>query len=225
MTNPPLRITLFGATGRIGRHVLREASRRGHRVTAFTRRPDQLAYVDGLEAVVQGDARDPRPVRTAIEGGDAVVAMINAANRKGPHPAEEAARVITRVMSDLGLRRLVFTSAYGMIAQRPRLLAPLVRLAFGPVFADAARMERVVSATDLDWTIARLTQVTNRAPKRKYRTSVDPFSRGPYSLTRPDAAAALLDIVADHSFAGLIVNVAGGAPLRQTPEASSLDTD
>jgi putative NADH-flavin reductase len=37
-----MKLTVFGATGRTGRHLLTEGARRGHQLTAFARRPQAL---------------------------------------------------------------------------------------------------------------------------------------------------------------------------------------
>jgi putative NADH-flavin reductase len=71
-----MKLTVFGATGRTGRHLLAEGARRGHRLTAFARRPQAVDDRTALAAVVQGDACDPRAVRTAIDGADAVISTI-----------------------------------------------------------------------------------------------------------------------------------------------------
>jgi len=79
-----MKLTVIGATGRTGRHVVDEALRRGHKVTAFTRRPEALTERSRLDGVVVGDGRDPEAVRKAVSGADAVIAIVAAASRKGP---------------------------------------------------------------------------------------------------------------------------------------------
>jgi putative NADH-flavin reductase len=203
-----MRITVCGATGRIGRRLLAEGPRRGHQLTAFTRRPHFLADPAALAAVVHGDARDPQAVGKALDGADAVISTISPASRNGPYPVAEASRVIVRVAADLGVRRLVVTSPYGMVAERPRLIAPLVRRWLAAPFADAAAMEQLVSASDLDWTVVRLPLLTDKPAAGRFRTSRELFTRGPYPLTRADAATALLDIAEDRSLAKTVINVA-----------------
>ncbi len=63
-----MKIAVFGATGRTGRHVLEQGLRRGHLMTAFTRRPQELTNVQGLQAVVPGDGRNLSEVRNAVLG-------------------------------------------------------------------------------------------------------------------------------------------------------------
>jgi putative NADH-flavin reductase len=203
-----MRITVFGATGRTGRHLLAEGLRRGHQLTAFTRRPDALADAAALAAVVVGDARDPEAVRKAVDGADAVISTISAERRTGPYPVAEATAVIAAAMADLGVRRLVVTSPYGMVADRPRLLAPLVRRWLAAVFADASAMERAIAASELDWTVVRLPLLTDRPARGRFRTSGELFAGGPYALARADAAAALLDTAEAGNLARTAVNVA-----------------
>ncbi len=72
MTHEPLRILSVGATGSIGVHVVDEALSSGHRVRALVRDPGKLTRRLGLEAVV-GDLTRPDPLRSTIEGVDAIV--------------------------------------------------------------------------------------------------------------------------------------------------------
>lgn len=203
-----MRLTVFGSTGRTGCQVLAEGNRRGHRITAFTRRPDTIADPSTLAAIVSGDGRDPDAVRTAIAGTDAVIAIIAAPSRKGPHHIADVARTITGAMSETGVRRLVITSAYPIVGVKPRLPIALLKLVFADAYADGAAMEQLVSTSGLDWTIARLNRLTDEPPRGTIHTSHDLLDR-PSAITRTDAAAALLDIVEDETLTGTAVNLAG----------------
>src|SRR5437899_8727598 len=76
-------IVVIGSTGRTGRLVLDEGLRRGHSMTAFTRRPDSLAGIRGLKAVVRGDGRNLEDVRRAIARQDAIIPIVLSQGR-GP---------------------------------------------------------------------------------------------------------------------------------------------
>lgn len=121
----------------------------------------------------------------------------------------DIARTITEVMESLGVSRLVATSAYGMVAKRPYILAPLVRRILRATFADQLAADHIIEASDLDWTILRATRLTNGAGRRPPRLSTDLFTSGPYSLARVAYATALLDLAEDHSHARQIVNITG----------------
>lgn len=205
-----MNLTVLGAAGRTGRHVAEQAVTRGHRVTGFTRRPAALADCAGLASLVHGDGRDPQAARKAVQGADAVIAVIGPASRNGPHQVAEAAGALIAAMRNEGVRRLVVTSAYPLVADRPRLLIALLRTILAAVYADAAAMERAVSDSGLDWTIARLNRLTSNPATGQARTSSGLFTR-PTAITRADAARVLLDITEDQALARTAVNIAGPA--------------
>jgi putative NADH-flavin reductase len=207
-----MKLIVFGATGRTGRHVLAEGGRRGHQMTAFTRRPqglDDHGDHAAPAAVVHGDARDPDAVRKAIDGADAVISTIAGAVRNDPHRLADTARVIAQAMADLGVRRLVVTSAYPIIVEDPPLAMAVLRRLLAASYADGAEMERIVAGSGLDWTIARLNRLTNKPATGRVHTSRGLPAR-PRAIARADVAALLLDIVDDLTLAGTAINVAGG---------------
>jgi putative NADH-flavin reductase len=203
-----VKLTVFGATGRTGRHLLAEGARRGHQLTAFTRRAQALDDPTAVAAVVQGDARDPHSVRTAIDGADAVVSTIAGAGRKDPHRLADTTRVITQAMADLGVRRLVVTGAYPTIVEDPPLAMAVLRRLLATSYADNVAMERLVATSGLDWTIVRLNRLTNRAAGGRVHTSRGLLAR-PRGIARADAAATLLDTIEDPTLARAAINVSG----------------
>jgi len=139
-------------------------------------------------------------------GPDAVV--------HGPwHPGTEVAprfvsRVLTEAMTDLGVRRLVVTSVYPIVADKHRLPIALLRLLFADAYADVSTMEQIVSACDLDWTIVRLNRLTDRPARGGVRVSGGLFDK-PSAMSRSDVATALLDVVDDDTTVKAAINTAG----------------
>lgn len=214
MPQPTSKITVLGATGRTGRHVLGLAARRGMSVTVLTRRPHLLANPDGIDRVITGDGTDPPAVREAVTGADTVVAIIGASSPRGPHQIAAVTRLLIPAMTGAGVSRFVITSAYPVVAVKPRLQIGLLRFMLADVYADAAAMEQIVSSqAGVGWTIARLNRLTDGPARGGTRISRELLTR-PSALTRADAAAALLDIAADASLATAAVNVAGPATRR-----------
>lgn len=141
-----MRIAVFGSTGGNGRLVLGEAIRRGHSVTAFARWGHPLAEVAGLYAVVEGDATDPAAVEKEIAGQDAVIATVRS---RGPDGIlTRVALTVTAAMESHGVSRLVATSAYGMVANHPYVLASIVRRFFAREYADQSAADLVIESSD-----------------------------------------------------------------------------
>ena len=202
-----MRIVVFGSTGGTGRLILAGASRRGHEVTAFARRPGALAGVPGLAAVVEGDGRDQDLAAKAVSGQQAVIMTVS--GRGQPGVVAAVARAVTAAMAGAGVSRLVSTSAYGMAATRPYLVAPAIRRVFAGAFADQLAADQIIQDSELDWTIARATRLTARPAHHPPRHSTAAFTTGPYSLSRTAYAAALLDLAEGGAYARQIVNITG----------------
>jgi hypothetical protein len=203
-----VKLTVIGSTGRTGRLVLADAARRGHRVTAFTRRPHELPELPAAVRVVHGDGRKAQDVREAVAGSDAVIAIVAASKRSGPHQTAEVAGGLTEQMAALDVPRLVITSAYPIVGTTPRVPIALLRLMLADAYADVRTMESIVTQSDVDWRIVRLNRLTDRPAIGASRISRDVFAR-PTAISRADAAAVLLDIAADDGLARTAVNVAG----------------
>ncbi len=73
---PPERILIVGATGGIGRELVRQALERGYSVTAFVRNPARLPIQHPQLTVKQGDALDYASVEAAVRDQDAVVSAL-----------------------------------------------------------------------------------------------------------------------------------------------------
>ena len=78
-----MKLTVFAATGGIGRHLLDQAVAAGHDVTAVARNPRNLSR---QARVITTDltAPDPAVLESAIDGTDAVLSGL------GPHPHSDA---------------------------------------------------------------------------------------------------------------------------------------
>src|SRR2546427_11942855 len=90
---PNRNIAVIGSTGRTGRLVLDEGVRRGHSMTAFTRRPERLEGVPRLKSVVPGDGRNLDDIRRAVAGQDAVISIVSSEGRGPTTVMSEVTRV------------------------------------------------------------------------------------------------------------------------------------
>ncbi|MHA6630712.1 NAD(P)-dependent oxidoreductase [Pseudonocardia sichuanensis] len=210
-----MRITVFGATGGTGRHVVEQALDAGHHVTAVVRDPARLGLpaADRLDVVtVQLD--DRAAVRAAVAGSDAVVDALGSGS--GPTTVRtDAARVVVAAMRDAGVRRLVVVSAAGAHTTGDTafvrfVVKPVLGYVLRHPFADMRAMEEVVRASDLDWTIVLPPQLTDGPRTGAVRRRVGANVRGSYRLARADLAAAVLDAVGDDGVRHASLSVAAG---------------
>jgi uncharacterized protein YbjT (DUF2867 family) len=68
-----MNVTVFGATGGIGREVVTQALDAGHHVTAYLRNPTKLTVTHPNLTVITGELTDRDTVQRAVHGADAVM--------------------------------------------------------------------------------------------------------------------------------------------------------
>ncbi|WP_298803705.1 NAD(P)-dependent oxidoreductase [uncultured Pseudokineococcus sp.] len=204
------RLLVLGANGPTGRRTVDQALERGHEVHALTRHPESFSlerHPDGHPRlrVVAGDATDEAVVDAAVAEADAVVCTIGTAfTRKPVEVYSVTARLLVAAMRRHGRRRLVVVTSGGVDTGHPapravaRLSRSLMRDHLGrTVYDDMQRMEDLVTASDLDWTVVRPPGLVDRdgTGYAVAETRID----GPL-MARGDLAAMLLDQLEDDRF-------------------------
>lgn len=210
----PLRVLVLGANGPSGRRTVQQALDRGLRVDALTRRPGSFPIRHERLRVVGGDATDTAVVDAAVAPCDAVISVIGTSFTRRPVEVYSvSARLVVAAMQRHGQRRLLTVTSTGLTppserrdpSLAERVMSPLFRRTVGrTVYDDMERMEAVVSASSLDWTIVRPPGLTDE-PGTGYATAEN-WVDGAY-CARNDLAAMLLDQLDDDRFVRRIAAV------------------
>jgi len=198
------RILVLGASGPTGRHVVDQALQQGHDVTAFVRDPARLPVQHARLRVVAGDATDPDAVRQAVRGQDAVISTLGVGQSFASNEliTRSVPNIVT-AMQGANVRRLVFTSAFGVGASYRDV--PLVpRIFMGTllrgIYADKRMGEELLRASDLDWTLVCPTGLSNAPGTGTYRVGERLELRGFPTIPRADVAHFLLTQVSDRRY-------------------------
>jgi uncharacterized protein YbjT (DUF2867 family) len=184
-----MKLTIFAATGGIGRQILDQALVAGHDVTAVVRNPHKLPAAE--MRVVAADLSDPEPATldSAVRGADAVLSGLGPRSRSEAGVASQGTRAMVHAMKAAQVRRIVVVSAapIGTVPSpgRPNppkhdagdgflmrnLFSPLIKTILAGHYADLAVMEDIVRESCLDWTIVRPPRLTNKLLTGTYRTA------------------------------------------------------
>ncbi|MFI5962958.1 NAD(P)-dependent oxidoreductase [Streptomyces asoensis] len=198
-----MKFTVFGATGGIGREIVRQALDAGHEVTAVVRDPARLGVTGGLLEVVRADLDDPRALRPAVRGRDAVLSGLGARRRKDAGVAARLTRTVLSALEAEGVRRLLVVSA-GPVGPEPegdgaldRAVRGIVSAALKDVYADLRAMETELARSATDWTVVRPPRLQDKPVTGSYRSVVGGFPRRGRFIGRADVAHAMLAMVAD----------------------------
>jgi uncharacterized protein YbjT (DUF2867 family) len=204
-----MNITIFGATGNIGHHVVVQALGDGHDVTAFTRDAARVTVEHGRLQTVEGEVTDPAACLPAVKNADAVIVVLGA-GRKG-EIREAGTRAVVEAMEQTGGGRLVCQSTLGVGSSRPNLSLLWKYVMFGallrPAYADHVRQERVVEESDLDWTIVRPSAFADQSPGPVRHGFGGSESGLRLKIARADVAAFLLAQIEDETYLRCAVSV------------------
>ena len=196
-----MRITLFGSTGGTGRHLLQQAATAGHSVTAVVRRRPAEPVIPASR-VVEADVMDPDAIADAVAGAEAVISALGLRRGSTEPVVAPGVESIIEAMQRTGTGRLVVITASGHVRDphddffTAALFKPVLRRVLRAPFVDFAHADRLVSTSDLDWTIMRPPRLTDGG-RRPYRTAVDHTVRRGLSISRADLAAATLAAAGD----------------------------
>lgn len=210
-----MNITVFGASGGIGTHLVTLAVQRGHQVRTVYRTTPQDPPPGQAEILISEDIFDPAFAAKAVRGADVVAIAVgpNFATRHNPRtimtsPADlhrRLARTIIAAIKDSATpARLIAVSTASMgpadsiMGAGPRLLFRFFRTVavpnLGRVGQDLQAMEEELAASGLDWYALRPVKLTDGPLTRNVRAT-DRFAMK--TISRADVAWHALALAED----------------------------
>ena len=199
-----MRIAVFGAFGQTGRAVCEEALDRGHAVTAHI--PPEAEFsieADGL-TIVRGDVYNGEGVEAAVTDAEAVVNVLGKRRGSPSDLLSVAGEHVLSAMAAEGIDRYVVLLGTGVRANgesgslSERVMRMLLKLLAQDVLADSTGHARRVQASNLDWTIVRVSRLVDQEPIGRYR--IGDIQSGVVGINRADVAMCLIDRVEADDF-------------------------
>lgn len=189
-----MKITVFGATGSIGKHFVGQALDSGQMVTAVARESSKIARSDPRLATIVADVlvNDSR-LRNAVAGADAVIIALGDGMRGRVRAA--GTKNIIAAMKSVGTKRLICQSTLGAgdsFANLNWLWRFIFRVPLRKAMADHQLQEKYVRESDLDWTIVRPAAFTDGERTGRYQHGFDQYAK---NLTLKIARADVADFM------------------------------
>jgi len=202
-----MKLILFGATGKTGMHVWRQALDQGHEVTAFTRSASKFsADIPGLR-VAQGDVTDPTSVANAVAGHDAAIIALGSNGLRDKTTLTAGTENVIGGMAQHQVGRLVVLSAAGVgesWKQTPWLARIMFRTLLRNIYADHEAQEELVRGSGMDWTIVRAAILKDDPATGQYSAS----NEGKVGhINREDLAHFLVQQADDSGYSGQAISV------------------
>ena len=197
-----MNVLVLGASGGVGKHLVRLACDQAHIVTALVRRADGI---DSRARILIGDVLRPGCLDEHMRGHQVVLSALgikrtNPANpwsalASPPDFSSRTAAMLVNAMRQHSLARVIAVSAAGVAdsAARMNLLMKffVAKSNVGIGYRDLAAMERVFADSGLDWCCPRPTRLTSGPLTRRVKVMESfPMTAG---ISRADVAWWMLE--------------------------------
>jgi len=204
-----MKLTIFGASGKTGVELLRQALEKGHEVTAFLRDPARLPVKHDLMELVIGDVLTAENIADAVQGQDAVVCILGSNDLKKTNIRSTGTANIIKAMKQENIQRFIVVSAMGT-GDSWHTLSSTGKFLYATVLKssreDHEAQETAVKESGLDWTIIRPSGLTDEPRTGGYEVGEN-IPAKTSRIARADVADLILKELEQNAFIGKAVTI------------------
>ena len=174
-----MKITIFGATGLVGKQVVRRVLAEGYSVLAFGRNIEQfldLAARNKNLEVVKGYVFDESEVLNAVKGSDAVISTLGGSFDGKDKTRSLGIKNIVVQMKNAGVKRIIALGGMGLLNDGENGLlmdSPDYPEMYKPVGKEHLQAYQYLADSDLDWTFVCAPDIIDDDANQKYTTKAD----------------------------------------------------
>ena len=203
-----MKIIVFGANGRTGQELIKQAVNKGIEVTAFVRNAESIKLQSDKLNIVVGQATNYEDVKKAIAGHDAVVSCIGGAGIKVSTIITDITNNVVNAMNEVGIKRIVQVSSAGVHNELTGLIGKLSTMMLKNALKDHEGAYNKLKSGKVNYTLARPMALTEEAYTGVYRESESGVPKKGRNISRADVADFLLMALQDDNYIGKSVGLA-----------------
>lgn len=203
-----MKITIFGASGRTGRELIRRLLERHHEVIAFVRSEGDFPISHDRLNLVRGDLTRLDDVTKAMTGQDAVVSTLGPRTllTRVPELVTGVRRIVS-AMTTCDVRRIVYISALGVgdsERDQNRFFRWVIRpVLLGRDYADHLENESTIRKSGLEWVIVRPARLVDGPSRGSYQVDLRLSATFPFGrIARADVADFIVGQLENPTFVG-----------------------
>ena len=201
-----MKITLFGATGQTGHHVLQAALNKGYEVSALVRNPDKIdaallkQYNERLR-LVKGDILDPEAVAKALTGSEGFIFAVGPVKGSPPDLPERATQTVLAAAKQAGVTRFVWLLGAGVVDSRDepdmirKVMQRLMRVFAKSLLESSQNAYDQIIQSGMDYTVVRPPVLSNKASQGSLSASYKPPK--PSAISRADLGAFMVNALTE----------------------------
>ena len=202
-----MTITVFGASGAIGKLFIRKALDEGLCIRAYMRNPSKFDLKHQNLTIIQGDLHDFDKIRRTVAAADTVISTLGPPLKRNysDFAVLEGYKNIVKSMEQENVKRFITiaTPSVKSTEDKPSLITILpsimAKIFFPSAYQEIVQVGRVVQTSQLDWTIVRIIAPNNKPQSEKIKVSFGDTKTG-WGISRADIADFLFTQIQDKQF-------------------------
>lgn len=192
-----MKLILFGATGMVGRHLVRQALYKGHDVRIFGRNVFTAGLPENQQLErVQGALFDAGQVAHALKGCDAVLSSLGGGIDGHDKTRSLGMKNIIAQMEKTGVKRIIGIGGLGVLqATEDKLLldSPDYPEAYRAVGEEHRKAWEYLQQSQLNWTFVCPPDILDEEATGSFQVSADyPPAENKYQIRAGDLALFML---------------------------------
>ncbi|MFD2587333.1 NAD(P)-dependent oxidoreductase [Croceitalea marina] len=200
-----MKLLLLGATGRTGKLVLKKALNKGYQVNCLSRKSNRIPKSEGV-TIFEGIPNNEDDLNRAISGCDYIISVLNISRKSDfpwaslRTPKTYLSDVLTKLVpiaKEHNIKRISICSAWGVAETKndiPKWFKWFINNSnIGVAYKDHERQEKILSNSDVDWTIVRPVGLTNSKREERIRETFDNKPKPSILISRKSVANHLLE--------------------------------
>lgn len=176
-----MKITVFGATGMVGRHVVSQALLKNHIVRAFGRNVHELKDNNKNLELIKGGVFDTEDIFKSLSGSDAVISVLGGSFDGLDKTRSLGMKNIITQMKNTGVMRIIALGGMGVLDHPDGGLIidqPEYPKEYLPVGKEHQKAWEILVDSDLDWTFVCSPDIINAEVSGRFLTSVNHLPEG-----------------------------------------------
>jgi putative NADH-flavin reductase len=197
------KIIVFGASGGTGKLVTQQALLAGNQVTVVVRNPTAFTIQHQNLEIIKGDVFQLSTFENALKDKDVVVSCLGIQKREPTTVYSDGVTNIIKAMQTNNVNRIICLSA-GAVIVPPKgsfmskfFIKNILQKIFKYLYADMLVMEKILKATNLNYTIVRPPWLRDTKHTGIYRIANNVHLDNPTKISRADLADFIVTHLTD----------------------------
>ena len=168
-----MNITIIGASAGIGLETVKRGLNRNHTITTLSRSEIKIEKNNSLKMIL-GDATHKADLLKSIQNTEAIIVTLGTSkNMKTTTLFSDFAKLIVEIHRETKINvPFIFVTGFGAGESKnyvPWLVKMFLKYMLKDVYADKTKMEEIITASDLNWTVVRPGRLLDKGLTEKYR--------------------------------------------------------